>query len=94
MQKRTNIDRRPALQAELDAYRADIGVRLAEQDARLKIVEDNTVAILDIVSAWNNAKGFVRVMQAMSATIKVAAVIFAAWLALWYLIKFGHLPPK
>lgn len=79
---------------ELTGCRREVDARLDAQDARMKIIEENTRAILDIVSAWNNAKGFVRVIQAISTTIRVTAIPLAAITALWYLITTGHLPPK
>jgi hypothetical protein len=47
----------------------------------------------EILEAWNSAKGFVATVKFISAFLKYSAVVGAAVGMVWYLIKFGHLPP-
>lgn len=86
-------ERRAATKGELDECRADVDLRLNEHSVRLQTIEANTQATLDIVSAWNNARGFVNVIRWLSATVRVLALPATVMFALWYFMKTGHLPP-
>lgn len=85
-------ERRTVMKHELDACRADVEARIAGHDDRLQTIEKNTKAILDIVSAWNNAQGFVKTIKAISTTIKVLAIPATAIGAIYYFITTGHVP--
>lgn len=87
-------ERRAATKQELDECRASVDVRIDEHSLRLQTIENNTQATLDIVSAWNNARGFINVVRWLSSTIKVLALPATAIFAVWYFFKTGHLPPK
>ena len=91
-------ERRAATKGELDECRADVDLRLNEHSVRLQTIEANTQATLDIVVAWNNARGFINVVRWLSATVRVLALPATVIVALWYFAKTGHfpadLPPK
>ena len=44
----------------------------------------------EILSAWNNARGFVRVVQIGSKVLTWGAVTLGAILAIWHFIVDGH----
>ena len=92
MIERRLAHRRNATKDELDACKADVELRISGHDARLQAIEANTKATLDIVSAWNNAQGFVKTVKAISTVIKVLTLPVAAAGALWYFFSTGHWP--
>lgn len=83
-----------ATKAELEKCRADVEEQMRTLEKRLEMIELNTQSILDIVQAWNSARGFIMVIRVISATIKVMAPIAAVFGAMYYVVTHGQLPPK
>lgn len=79
--------RRNVTRGELDDYKRFVAGRLSPLEADVK-------RIREIVEAWNNAKGFVNTIKAISAAVKVLAILFAAAAAVWFFITNGHWPSK
>lgn len=92
MSEHNHEERRAAMKHELDACKAEVETRISGHDSRLQAIEANTKATLDIVSAWNNAQGFVKTVKAISTTIKILAIPVTAMGAIYYFITTGHLP--
>lgn len=89
MPEQTNVTRE-----ELRTRNAHVDMQFQSFHERLTPLENDVKRIREIVEAWDNAKGFVNVIKAFSAMLKILAVPFAILMAIWYLITTGHLPPK
>ena len=57
-------------------------------------IKQSVEEMREIISAWNSAKGFVTTIKFISAFLKYSAIVGAAVGMVWYVVKFGHLPPE
>lgn len=69
--------------------------RQREEDRALMLrISDDLTAVKEIVTAWNNIKGFVETIKAINRTIwfivKITAVIAALSTAIYLYGKTGH----
>ena len=53
----------------------------------LKSIKNQLATVTEILTAWNNAKGFVKTIKFMGDAIKWAAPVVAAITAYWYYIS-------
>jgi hypothetical protein len=77
------------LEEELAACRDKVNRNLSEFHTKLSAIEQKLTALLEIMEAWNNFRGFARVMAIISSTIKTLAPIALLITALVYFIKTG-----
>lgn len=68
-----------------------------DRECLLAALEQNTAAIKaqsqatqDLITAWNAAQGFVKVMAAIASVAKALIPIGLVLAALWYFLKTGH----
>lgn len=59
---------------------------------RMDEISARQAAMAEIVVAWNNTKGFVKTVQAISKGIRWIAITGAGAGALWYFITHGNWP--
>lgn len=99
---------RQELREEIEEHRGDVqeqlrGMRLHQQELGDKMDEvldavgdmgEKVGKMDEMLTAWNNAKGFVNTVQMISKVIKFLTPIGLLILAGWYFIKTGHLPPS
>lgn len=85
----TDSDRLNRLEEELAACRDKVNRNLAEFHHKLANIEEKLNALLEIMEAWNNFRGFTRVMAIISSTIKTLAPIALLITALVYFFKTG-----
>jgi hypothetical protein len=81
---------------EVDASLAILHCRMDDftrATATLGEIKKAVDEMREMLEAWNSAKGFVTTVKFISAFLKYSAVVGAAVGMVWYLIKFGHLPP-
>ena len=91
---------RQEIRAELDEHRGDMqeqvrGMRVQQQELKDKM-DEVLVAVgktEEILTAWNNAKGFVNTVQTISKVIKflTPTVLFVG--LVWYFVTHGGQPP-
>lgn len=74
------------LEGELEDMRATV---LKE----LRTIRKQSETQLEIMEAWNNAKGFVRTVQTLGRVATWVVRIAAVIAALWALIHYGRTPP-
>jgi len=74
---------------ELLHCREEVRADTAAIDQRLRVIENNTAQILEVMNAWNNARGFVKTVQAISRTVKVLTPIIIFVSLAWYAITHG-----
>ena len=81
---------------EVDASLAVLHGRMDEfsrATITLGEIKSSVEEMREIIAAWNSAKGFVTTIKFLSAFLKYSAIVGAAVGMVWYLFKFGHLPP-
>lgn len=67
---------------ELKSHKDDIIDKLDQMQAKLD-------AVAEIMTAWNNAKGFVSTLQTIGTVAKWMTVTGAAFAAMWYWLHGG-----
>lgn len=85
----TDTARLNRLEEELSACRDKVNRNLAEFHDKLAAIEQKLTALLEIMEAWNNFRGFTRIMAIISSTIKTLAPIALLITALVYFFKTG-----
>lgn len=92
----------------LQGYQEEVNARLEEGDIRFGELRDKMNLLLEmhgetaekviktaeIVSAWNNVKGFVNTVHTISKVLRWATLTGAAIAAIWYFVANGHWPAK
>lgn len=83
----------------IEAHRNDIEVCGEDKDKKIDSLEDHLTDIqkklsdiTDLLTAWNNAKGFVRVIEGMAYTVKLFTPVAAVLGAIWYFAHTGKWP--
>ncbi len=76
--------------SELEGRLEGVEGRLKGVDGRLVSIESDTKRTLEIIEAWNNAKGFVNVVRGISATIRVLWWPFVLIAAIVVFLKTGN----
>ena len=82
---------------EVDASLAILHGRMddfARATVTLGEIKQSVEEMREIIAAWNSAKGFVTTIKFLSAFLKYSAIVGAAVGMVWYVVKFGHLPPE
>ena len=54
--------------------------------ADLQEIKQTLAEMKEIVTAWNDAKGFIKTVRAIGEVLKWAVAVGAALLALWYIL--------
>lgn len=85
----TDTDRLNRLEEELVACRDKVNRSIADFHKQLATIETKLNTLLEIMEAWNNFRGFTRVMAIISSSIKTLAPIALLITALVYFIKTG-----
>ena len=57
--------------------------------ADLQEIKQTLAEMKEIVTAWNDAKGFIKTVRTIGEVLKWAVAVGAALLALWYILT-GH----
>ena len=63
---------------------------IAKMLTKLDRLHDDITSMSEILTAWNNAKGFVQTIQAISKVLAVVAVCASPFVAFGYYIKTGQ----
>lgn len=82
-------DRLNRLEEELNECRAKVNRSLDEFRGRLDLIQQQLTTLIEIAEAWNNWRGFARIMSIMSSTIKTLAPIALLITAIVYFVKTG-----
>ena len=61
---------------------------------KVELMEQEVTSIKELLQAWENAKGFVKVIEVLGKITKALIPTIAFFTALWYLITSGHWPKQ
>jgi uncharacterized coiled-coil protein SlyX len=89
IEEETTDDRLNRLEEELQECRAKVNRSLTEFRERLDTIQRQLTTLIEIAEAWNNWRGFARVMSVVSTTIKTLAPIALLITALVVFFKTG-----
>jgi hypothetical protein len=91
---------RQEIREELEEHRGDVQEQMRKMRLQQQEVLDKMDEVLvavgkteDILTAWNNAKGFVNTVQTISKVIKFLTPIALLFGLVWYFVTHGELPP-
>lgn len=92
---------RQEIRDELDEHRGDVQDQMRKMRVQQQELSDKMDEVLaavgsvsDVLTAWNNAKGFVNTVQTISKVIKFLTPIALLFGLVWYFITHGgQLPP-
>lgn len=59
---------------------------------KIEQISKTQKSMAEIVTAWNNTKGFVNTIQLISKVLRWASITGAAIAAIWYAITHGTMP--
>lgn len=88
-EEETPDDRLNRLEEELQECRSKVNRSLNEFSERLDTIQNQLTTLIEIAEAWNNWRGFARVLSIVSATIKTMAPIAILVTAIVYFFKTG-----
>lgn len=85
----TDSDRLSRLEEELVACRDKVNRNIAQFHQQLEGIEEKLTALLEIAEAWNNWRGFAKVMTVISGAIKTLVPVALLITAVVYFFKTG-----
>lgn len=78
---------------KLDECKGDMVTDIQALKDQVTAIHTDIAHMREILDAWNSAKGFVNTIKFLAALTKALAALGAVIGIIWYVTKFGHMPP-